>query len=289
MQSLLCGLLYLSGLSHAAIELRDDRGKRVVLGAPAARIITLAPHLTELVFAVGAGDRLVGVARYSDYPSAATALPVIGDSAKLDFERILELKPDLVLAWRSGNHPAEITRLEELGIPVYVTEPARLTDIARVIRALGSVSGNSARAAQVAADFENRISELRGAYTAGQPVRVFYEVWNTPLLTVNGKHLISEVISLCGGVNIFESEHALVPTISMENVLAADPQIILTGASTRAEAIQRWLPYARISAVRRERIFAIDPELLQRATPRVLEGARLACGYLKALPNTGHD
>src|SRR5262245_23707206 len=185
------------------VSVKDDRGKVVTLNRPVQRVVALAPHLTELAYAAGAGDKLVGVARYSDYPAAAAAISQVGDAVRVDAEAILALKPDLVLAWRSGNPPAEIRRLELIGLPVLVTEPARLSDIPRLLRAIGTLAGTGGHAQLAAAEFEGEIQTLRERHAKARRIRVFYVIWHKPLLTVNDAHLISEILSLCGGENIF--------------------------------------------------------------------------------------
>jgi iron complex transport system substrate-binding protein len=180
------------------ISVADDRGRTVTLARPAQRVVTLAPSLAELAFAAGAGGRLVGVARFSDSPPAARGIARIGDAVRVDFERIVALKPDLILAWKSGNSAADVARLEGLGFPAHVSEPGRLADIPRLLRAIGSLAGTGAAADRAARDFEREIGELRKRYAKTPRVRVFYQIWHKPLLTVNGAHLISDVIALCG-------------------------------------------------------------------------------------------
>ncbi|MDP1716667.1 MAG: helical backbone metal receptor, partial [Burkholderiales bacterium] len=182
-------LLLLQNVTAAeAVSLADDRGRTLVLAAPAQRIVTLAPHLAEIVFAAGAGERLAGVARFSDFPEAVMHLPQVGDGARVDLERIIALKPDLILAWKSGNQAADIERLEKLGFPVFVTEPARLMDIPRLLRAVGALAGTLPAAEQVIDKYINNIKELRNSYGGHRALRVLYEIWHRPLLTVNGSH-----------------------------------------------------------------------------------------------------
>ena len=274
------GLLWLP--AHAAVRQVDDRGKVVALVKPAARIISLAPHITELVFAVGAGDKLVGVSSYSDYPPAAKRIGVIGDGGKIDLERVVELRPDLVIAWQSGNHISDITQLERLGIPVFVTEPRRLGDIPKLLRTFGQLTGSVEQAEQSAAAFEKIRDALASRYSNAAPVSVFYEIWHQPLMTVNSDHMISDVIRLCGGRNIFEAVHVLTPTVSMESVLAADPQVIIaSGALYQDEAVwQDWQRFKQLRAVKHHHLFSIHPDLIQRQTPRILQGAELMCRQL---------
>jgi iron complex transport system substrate-binding protein len=263
------------------VTVTDDRGKTVSLPRPAQRVITLAPGLAELAYAAGAGGRLVGVTRFSDFPPAARKITQVGDAARVDFERIVSLAPELIVAWRSGNSARDVERLEQLGYPVYVSEPRRLEHIARTLRALGALAGTAAGAETAAAGFERAIAELRRGQGAVRTVRVFYEMWRKPLMTVNGAHLISDVIALCGGVNVFRDARPLTPTVSLEALLAARPEAVLGGSRPGGDEdyAREW----RVQALRPLRevpAFYIDPDHIQRATPRIAEGARAVCAAL---------
>lgn len=264
-----------------AIEVSDDRGRTVRLPAPAQRIVTLAPHLAEVVHAAGAGSRLAGVARFSDYPDAVRRLPQVGDAARVDAERILALQPDLVLAWKSGNQPGDVARLERLGLRVYVTEPSRLADVPRLLRGVGALSGTAQQAASTEYIFNNKINSLRSIYGGRSAVRVFYEIWHRPLLTVSGRHMISDVIALCGGINVFADAALLTPTVSPEAVLTARPDVVLGGSSaTTAQAFAaQWRRYP-VTALRNLPAFYVHPDLIQRATPRIADGAQAVCEAL---------
>lgn len=265
--------------SHA---LEDDRGKALRLNAPAARIVTLAPHLAEIVFAAGAGDKLAGVADFSDFPPAAQRLPRVGDAARVDPETILLLKPDLILGWKSGNQRGDIERLDALGLRVFVTEPLRLADIGRLIRSVGKLAGTAERAEEAATAFEREMASLRERFGKRPAVRVFYEIWHRPLLTVNGRHMISDVIGLCGGVNVFADAPLLTPAVSLESVLAARPQAIIGGGSagSAADFAARWRAY-RLAGLRDVVLVHVPPDEIQRATPRTVAGARILCEGLE--------
>jgi iron complex transport system substrate-binding protein len=264
------------------VSIADDRGRTIRLERPAQRIVALAPSLVELAFAAGAGGRLVGVARHSDFPPQARGLPEIGDAARVDFERVAGLKPDLILAWRSGNPIADVERLERLGYPAYVSEPARLADVPRVIRAIGALAGTSGAAHRAAADFEREIAALRARYAAAPRVRVFYQIWHKPLLTVNGAHIISDVIALCGGENVFSGLGPLTPTVSLEAVMAVKPEVVLGGGSAGGEAAFAavWRE-AAAGPLRELPVYYINPDVIQRQTPRIVEGARAVCSALE--------
>ncbi len=260
------------------------------LAAPATRIVSLAPHLTEIAFAAGAGGKLIGVARYSDFPAAAQRLPQIGDGARVDLERILALKPDLVLAWKSGNQAGDITRLEELGFRVFVTEPRRLPDVPRLTRLIGALAGTMETAERMAGAFEREIEALRAHYGARPAVRVFYEIWHQPLLTVNGKHMISDVISLCGGVNVFADAPLLTPSVSLESVLAARPDVILGGSSAvhPTEFVAQWRRYS-VERLKGLPVFYIASDEIQRQTPRIAQGAKAICEHLESVRRNRQD
>ena len=258
----------------------------MTLAGPAQRIVSLAPSLTELAFAAGAGGHLAGAARYSDYPPAARNLPEVGDAARVDFERIAALRPDLVLAWRSGNLPGDVARLEQLGYPAFVSEPARLADVARLLRAIGALAGTLPEAERAAAGFEREIGALRARYAGASRVRVFYQIWNRPLLTINGAHIISDVIALCGGENVFADVSQLTPAVSLEAAIAARPAAILGGASAggREGFEAQWRADA-VGPLRSLPLFYINPDLIQRQTPRIAEGARAVCAALEQVRN----
>jgi iron complex transport system substrate-binding protein len=266
-----------------SVQISDDRGVTIRLAQPARRIITLTPHLTELGFAAGAGTRLVGVARYSNYPEAARLLPVVSDAGQFDAESLLALQPDLVLAWKNGTPEAVVARLENAGLPVFVSGAARLEDIGRSITAIATLAGTLAEGGRARETFSAGLQALRERRQDHTPVRVFYEIWPRPLMTVNATHVISDVIALCGGVNIFGGLRPLTPEVSREALLAARPEVALGGSSaeTAAGFALRWaglpLPLGAIP------VHHIAPDLIQRPTPRLLEGARLVCAHLDAV------
>ncbi len=264
------------------VSAQDDRGVLVTLSQPAQRIISLAPHATELAFAAGAGSFVVGVTAFSDYPPAAKRIQSLGDSGKVDLERVLALKPDLVLAWQSGNHSGDLAQLERLGVRVFVTEPRHLQDIPRLLSAIGHLAGTDANANRAAAGFEQRMIRLRHKFAARKQVSVFYQIWDAPLMTVNGAHLINDVIELCGGRNIFAGLTNLTPTVSMESVVSQDPEVIFAsgGLYQNEQVWKNWRRFSGMRAVRKERMYFIHPDLIQRQTPRILEGAERLCEQL---------
>lgn len=269
--------------AHAALTVTDDTGAQVTLPRPARRVVSLAPHVTELLFAAGGGARIVGTVSYSDYPKAAQSIPRVGDNKALDLERIVALHPDLIVVWRHGNAARQMDRLAALGIPLYYSEPTRLDDIAASIDKLGVLLGTEDTARAASAAFTRDIAQLRAKYARLAPVRVFYQVWDDPLMTLNGDNVFSEVIGLCGGVNVFAGQAPRVPTISTEAVLAANPEAIVTATpgATKPDrslpALDRWKQWTSITAVARGNLFGIDGDVINRPTPRIAIGAAELC------------
>jgi len=281
---LAAALALISAAVSAEITLVDDSGRSVTLKQPAQRIISLTPHLTELVFASGAGSHLVGTVEFSDYPAAAKAIPRIGDNALLDLERIVALKPDLILVWQHGSAQRQLDKLLSLGIPVFYNQSDRLSQVARSIEKLGRLAGTEAIASTVAGAFVAREADLRKRYAARPTVRVFYQIWEQPLMTINDDHLISDVIRLCGGQNVMAGLKQLAPVISIEAVLEADPEVIAgaTAEPNMRDNLDNWKAWPRILAVKRDNLFVIHTDLISRHTPRILDGAQQLCEQLDA-------
>lgn len=249
------------------------------LAAPAQRIVTLAPHLAELVYAAGAGDRLVGTVEWSDYPPEAAALPRVGDAFRLDLEALAALEPDLLLGWRGGNPDHLLEQLGQRGYRVVALAPQRLYDIATQLVEIGRLAGTPGPAAAAAASFRAGLAELRAAQAGKPALRVFYQVSWRPLYTVGGHQLISEVLALCGGQNIFAELGELAPAVSMEAVIARDPEVILTADVQQAD-LAEWRRWPAVTAVQRGHLYAVDGDLVVRASPRILEGTRQVCERL---------
>jgi iron complex transport system substrate-binding protein len=272
-----------SGIAHADIALRDDTQHEVRLKAPAQRIVSLAPNITEVVYAAGAGSQLLATVDFSDYPVAAKKLPRVGSYSRVDIESIIALKPDLVLAWDSGNSTANVAQLRKLGIPIFVSEPKTLDDVARDIERYALMAGTESAGQAAAHNFRLRLATLKSRYAERKPVRVFYQIWNEPLMTVNRTQIISDVIRLCGGENIFAGLPMLVPTISTEAVIAANPDAIVAGGMGERNAawLEPWKRWPKLKATAQGNLFFIDPNLLQRHTPRLLDGAEQLCAQLE--------
>jgi iron complex transport system substrate-binding protein len=270
----------------AKIEVQDDAGKIVSVAKPARRIVSLSPHATELLFVAGAGPYVVGVAAYSDYPQAAGDIPRIGDASGLDLEKIVGLRPDLVVAWKSGNPPRVVKRLEELGIPVFRSEPRNMTDIAENIEDLGMLANTLDVARRESANFRLRYSDLRSRYAHRKVVGVFYQIWHSPLMTVNGQHLISDVIQLCGGINVFSNLPTLTPQIDIEAVLQANPTAIVAAGLNDSTVLDGWRKWTYVDAVKKDNLFLIPYNLIARQSPRILDGAEQLCKVLEIARST---
>jgi iron complex transport system substrate-binding protein len=282
MRAFLLTCLLVLGHPAAAFTVADDTGQVLHLAGPARRIVSLAPHITELLYAAGAGHRLVGTVDYSNYPEAARRLPRVGGYSAVDLEAVAALKPDLVIAWGSGNRDIHLARLAALGIPVFVSEPHKLADVGRSIETFGRLAGSEVIAAEAARAFEQRRTALAVRYAARPAVRVFYQVWDRPLMTVNGEHLISDVMWLCGGRNVFADLPQLAPTVSVEGVLAADPEVIVASGmgEERPDWLDQWRRWPGLTAAARGNLYFIHPDLIQRHTPRILDAAERLCGFL---------
>lgn len=274
-------VVLLAASARAEIRVVDDEGTRLVLRAPAQRIVSIAPHLTELLFAAGAGAKVVAVSAYSDYPEAAQRLPRIGDAVLLDLERIVALKPDLVVVWSNGSSPQQLQRLRAAGLPVFSSAGRDLAHIATTLRMLGRLAGTEAAAEARAAAFERQLAELRAAYAHRTPLTVFYQVWHQPLMTVNGAHPISEALAICGARNPFAALPQLVPQVSAEAVVAARPQAIVTGRldPTLPDQLDAW---RALKAMAGTALLTVNPDRMHRATDRMADGVRELCLTLDA-------
>jgi iron complex transport system substrate-binding protein len=282
-------LLWVAPLMPAwpAILVTDDAGNRLVFEQPARRIVSLAPHITELLFAAGAGDAVVGVSEYSDYPAAAAGLPRVGGGNGLDLEAIVGLQPDLVVAWQSGNPPHQVKRLQQLGLQVFVSEPRRLEDVVTSLERLGRMAGSTAEAHEQVQAFRQRHSALARRYAQRDTVSVFYSIWQRPLMTINSEHLISDIIRLCGGRNVFATLPGLAPQIGVEAVLVADPQVIVAGggAEELSSLFEMWERWPELAAVQNGNLFTIPRDLMVRNSPRVLDAAERLCHLLDEVRN----
>jgi iron complex transport system substrate-binding protein len=278
-------LTFMLAISAQAITVEDFAGREVTLAKPAERIVALAPHIVENLYSAGAGERLVGVVSYSNFPVAAKQIPEVGSYSAFSLEQIVALRPDLVVMWGSGNGMQTLSKLEGLGIPVYVSELRQLSDVPQSIRRLGQLAGTASASETEARRIEGELQRLARLYGGAQELTVFYQIWNEPLQTVNSEHLISEIIALCGGRNVFGDAPALAPRINVESVLQRDPDAIVASGmgQARPEWLDQWRRYPSLKAVTGEALFFINPDHVQRPTARVLLGAERLCQQLQTI------
>jgi iron complex transport system substrate-binding protein len=249
------------------------------------RIVSLSPHITELLFAAGAGDRIVGVDDESDYPAAAASIARVGEISALDVEGLLKLKPTLVILWDSGTPARRKAELERLNLRLYVTEQRHLDDIGSTLIEFGRLAGTSPVAAAAAHKYRQDLDQLRAQYAGRRRLTVFYQVWDRPLYTLSGAHVVSEMLSLCGGENVFAhlSTLAPAPAVDKEAVLARNPDVIIIGAigSEGARQVRDWSEFPGLRAVQTHRVYTVDPSLTGRMAPRILEGVAAICSLLE--------
>ena len=276
-------LLSLSAFCHSEVLIQDDSGRTVRLAHPARRIASLAPHITETLFAAGVGAQVIATVDYSDYPPAASQLPRIGSFERVDLEALLLHKPDLVIVWQSGNPSGLIEKIRALGLPLYINQSSKIDDLARDLERFGYLGGQAKSGEEAALRFRQKLALLRVQYADKPKVRVFYEVWNQPLMTVGGPQVISDVIRLCGGENIFSSLRVMAPIISAEAVLAARPEAIVAAGmgDARPEWLDDWKIWPTLPAVVQGNLFHIHPDLMHRHSPRLLDGAARLCEQLE--------
>jgi len=274
--------------AYSVVEVYDDEGTQITLAIPAQRIVSLAPSLTELIYSAGAGENLVGVVEHSDFPAAAKALPIVGRFDLLDIERILELDPDLVVAWQTGNPRSSVNQLRRLGLTVYVAEPKSLAAIPSHIERLAVLAGKELSDLKVIYDFRQKLEVLDSKYRHRSPVTIFYQVWDRPLITAGGNELINDIIRLCGGRNVFANIRRVAPKVSREAVLKRNPEVIIASGMDieRPEWLDDWLRWPSLKAVANKNLFFVPPDLLQRHTPRALLGAAQICDQLDQARNS---
>ena len=266
---------------RAEISVLDDSHKQITIGEPARRIIAVAPHLAELAYAAGAGERLIATVRGADYPSDVLALPSVGDAAGLDFERIRQLEPDLILAWGSGNKPADLNRLALGSAAVFVIEPRDVNDIPRHLRTIGALAATQSVAEPAAQRIERKLQQLRQRYAGSSTIDVVVEIWHQPLFTVGDAHLLSDALQVCGARNALPGYPLPAGPVPLEDVLAADADVILslTGMG-QDDAQASWSEYLSVSGRQAPQLVSLDPDLLTRPGPRMVEGIEMLCGRL---------
>ncbi|MFC0254563.1 cobalamin-binding protein [Massilia consociata] len=281
MKAMVLLVALLAAQSAWAVTVRDDAGNAVTLNQPAMRVISMSPHVTELLFAAGGGDRIVGTVSYSDYPEAAKSIPRIGSNREIDLERVIAMKPDLVVAWMHNNSERQIEMVRRLGVPVFLSDPQTLESIPEKVGRLGQLMGTELVANAAAAELRRQLAGLRSRYAGRPTVRTFYQVWDKPLYTLSGRHIITDALRLCGGENIFAKLTVTAPIVSVESVLQADPEAIIGTAEKNYGGVALWKPYATLTATRNDNLFTVDGDLLNRAGPRMIAGTAILCEKLE--------
>jgi iron complex transport system substrate-binding protein len=278
----LAAFLTFYGVNCFAVSAVDSDGRRVSLERPAQRIVSLAPHATEQLFAGGAGGKLVAVSEYSDYPEEAKRLPRVASSAGVDLEQLLALKPDLVVAWRLEATAAALARLEALGLPVFYSEPRRLAQIPDSIEALGELAGTAATARPLAASLRAELKRLEAEYRSRRPVSVFYQISERPLMTLGGRQFVSDAIELCGGRNVFAESALMAPQVNIEAVLAADPEAIITARPDPSERSWHafWARFPGMRAVQSGNLYAVPLNEMHRHGPRAVGATAVLCRHI---------
>lgn len=268
--------------TQAAVTVQDDGGNTVTLSKPAQRIISLAPHATELIFAAGGGERIVATVDYSDYPAAALKIPRVSSNQQLDIERIIALKPDLIVLSLHGNAHRQIARIQKFGIPFFYTDPKKLSTVPYSIERLGVLMATEQTANKVATIEHVELARLQKSYSHLAKVRVFYQVWGKPIYTLNEDNFLNDVIHLCGGENVFAKLATTAPIVTMESVLLENPEVMMTGdrQAQKSGGLEMWKSYPNLLAVKNDNLFSVDADLVNRAGPRLIQGAAIVCEKL---------
>lgn len=267
-----------AGRLDADILLHQADGSELLLQQPARRLVTLSPHLAELAFAAHAGDTLLATVEYSSYPEAAARLPRVGDAFRLDIESIVALRPDLVIAWDSGNPRAAIEQLRSLGLTVWTVEIREPAEIGETLADIGRATGNDQAAGLAADTIDGRLDRLARRYATAPPLSYFYQVDARPLFTINGDHLISKGLALCGGSNIFEEEPGLAFQVAHESVIVADPDVLIAPVLPGdPDPLAVWNDWPGMRAVENQAMFTLNADKISRATPRWLDSVETAC------------
>ena len=266
----------------AAVSVKDDVGNTITLAQPAKRIISLAPHVTEDLFAIGAGKLIVGAVNYSDYPPEANKIERIGGYNGFDLERIRALKPDVIIGWATGNPQRQLDQIKTLGVPVFLTFSKKMSDVPTVLERMGEMTGNQAGASKAAKQYRDQLAQLEKTYAGRKPVRVFYQIWDRPLMTINNTQIISDVMRVCGGVNVFGTQSDLTPKVDVEAVLAANPDVIMTTGEPGMETdwLAPWKKWKSLKATQNNQFYILPKDSVNRMGPRLVEGGKAMCEAL---------
>ncbi len=272
--------------SSASVNLLQANGETLTLPGPAGSIVALAPNLAELVFAAGAGGNLKAVVEYSNFPEQVAQIPRVGDAFRIDLERIIELKPDLVIAWKSGNPQTALQKLQKLGIRVWQIEITRPEEVADVVENISRAAGTPDIGKAVALQLRNRLVHLQEQNADKIPLSFFYQIAPRPLYTINDQHIISRSLAICGGYNVFSDLSSLAPQVSREAVVIADPQVMIAPKTVgEPPALLAWRDWPQLQAVRNEAMLYLPADEISQATPRLLDSIDLACKLLDEVRN----
>jgi iron complex transport system substrate-binding protein len=277
---LACLGLFFAGAASASVTVVDDAGRSVTLPAPAHRIVSLAPNITDALFAAGAGAYVLGTSRFSDYPAEAKMLPLVGDATMIDLERIVSLKTDIVVVWKSGNAASQVDKLKQLGIPLFYSETTRLAQVANTTRQLGKLAGTEAIANRNADAFDASLEKLRAIYAGKKRLKVFFQIWDRPLMTIGHAQIIDDALSLCGGDNIFADLDQAAPAVSREAVLARNPDVIMAGGGGEGDSLAGWRQGSSLTAARRGNVFVVEAPTLALPSPSILPSVVSLCRAL---------
>jgi iron complex transport system substrate-binding protein len=276
---IIASLLLASRIAAAEVSAVDSDGRRITLASPAQRIVSLAPHVTEQLFAAGAGGKIIAASEYSDYPPEATRLPRVASSGAVDVEAVLALKADLVVAWRLEATAKALQRLESLGVTVFYNEPRRLAQIAGMLEAMGELAGTSATARRLAASLRQELARLESAYRTRRQITLFYQIAEKPLMTLSREHFVSDAIALCGGRNVFADAPIIASVVNIEAVLAADPEAVITARVNPADNAWQaaWRRFPGLRAVQAGNLYAVPVDEMHRHGPRAVAATRELC------------
>jgi len=243
------------------------------------RVISLAPHITEMLFSAGAGDKVVGVVDYSDFPQAALEIESVGSYHAINIEKIVQLNPDLIIAWKTGNRIKDIDKIQQLGFKVSYSEPYKLSDIPKEIRKFGQRLQTQKVANQVANRLKTKLNSLQQTYYSKPKVTAFYQIWNAPMMTINGQQFISQAMNICGAKNIFSDLPILAAEVSIESVISKNPDIILLGGekSVQQAWLTDWQKWKNIKAIKNQHVYLLNADTFQRPTERLIEGIEGLC------------
>lgn len=263
-----------------ALSIQDDAGMPITLNAPAERIISLSPGITENLFSIGAGSRIIGVSRYSDYPSNASKIPVISDNQSINLERIAALKPDLIIAWLGGNSPSQLAVLQQLNIPIFMQRIQTLPEIPLALIRLAQLTGLESAAAPIILKAYQNINLLPNAQ---QPkLSAFYQVWQNPLMTLNKENWVTDSLARCGAINLFADSPISAPTVNIESVLTKNPDLIISSTKNAIpdNSLNHWLAWSHLNATKENRLIFINDDHMNRASLRTLAAATDLCSKI---------